>query len=191
MINTRFLSYFYYCRSSRSRFDIHSPFVYKLYSQVLKDGSQYPFYQELKNRFSSVKPIRYYRLLYRLSKYFKPEMIFFKGQEGGPEQACLYGDSECQERHTGSPGSSEFIHLAFVDLQLNEVRESGYFSKLLQHTKQDSVLVIWNLRESGMLRNEWIEIQEYPSVKVTIDLYRMGLVFFRDELSKENFVLRF
>jgi hypothetical protein len=37
----------------------------------------------------------------------------------------------------------------------------------------------------------WKEIQDHPSVIITIDLFRMGLVFFKEGLSKEDFILHF
>ena len=191
MIAGNIYHYLLYRLKARSKYDIHSPFVYKFYSQVLKDHTQYPCYVELKNRFPSVHKFKYYRLLYRLSRYLNTGKIYFKGQEDGAELSYLSGDFREIELQSGNFNISGPLNLTFIDLEHLEVVENGYFSKLLQHTNQDSVLIIWNLRESGTLRNEWKEIQKNPMVKITIDLFQVGLVFFRDELSKEDFILRF
>jgi hypothetical protein len=191
MRSCRFPGYLSFYLSSRSRFDIHSPFVYKLYSQVLKDRTPYPFYQDLENRFPMVRPVKYYKLLYRLTNYLDPETILFTGDKNGPEQVFLLGDSHTAKLETGPQNVIHSIDLAFIDLQSLEVLMNGYFSNLLQHTDKETVFIIWNLRESGLLRQEWKEIRKHPDVKVTIDLFQLGLVFFRDELSKEDFVIHF
>ena len=41
------------------------------------------------------------------------------------------------------------------------------------------------------MEEAWKVICRHPKVKVTIDIYQMGFVFFREELSKEDFILRF
>ena len=41
------------------------------------------------------------------------------------------------------------------------------------------------------MRKAWKSICAEPKVKVTLDLGRMGVVFFREELSKEDFILNF
>jgi hypothetical protein len=37
----------------------------------------------------------------------------------------------------------------------------------------------------------WNTIRQHPKVKVSIDIYYMGIVFFKEELSKEDYTLRF
>jgi hypothetical protein len=41
------------------------------------------------------------------------------------------------------------------------------------------------------MEEAWEEIKSHPKVTVTIDLFFLGLVFFRKEQVKENFCLRF
>ena len=41
------------------------------------------------------------------------------------------------------------------------------------------------------MKAAWEQIKQNPSVKVTIDLFFIGIVFFRKELSKEDFVIRY
>ena len=186
-----FYHFLLYRISTRSKFDIHSPFVYKLYSEVLKDCTQYPGYVELKQRFPAAKPFKYYRLLYRLAMYLNHETIYFNGQEDGPAYTYFFDPLKSEALHHTQFDLPDLIDLAFIDLQYLGTPENGYFSKLLQHTNKDSVLIIWNLRAQGVSGNEWEEIREDPMVKVTIDLYHLGIVFFKEELSKEDFVLRF
>jgi hypothetical protein len=56
---------------------------------------------------------------------------------------------------------------------------------------QGSVAVFDDIHWSAEMESAWKEIIAGPLVKVSIDLYQAGIVFFRSELSKEDFVLRF
>ena len=66
-----------------------------------------------------------------------------------------------------------------------------YFYQCLQHIHNDSVLIFDDIHWSGEMEQAWKEIQDHPSVTVTIDLFRMGLVFFKKGLSKEDFIIHF
>lgn len=44
---------------------------------------------------------------------------------------------------------------------------------------------------SKEMTKAWEYIKAHPSVTVTVDLFWIGLVFFRKEQVKEDFVLRF
>jgi hypothetical protein len=41
------------------------------------------------------------------------------------------------------------------------------------------------------MEDAWNTIRKHPKVKVSIDLFHMGIVFFKEELSKEDFTIRF
>src|ERR1035438_6778417 len=39
---------------AKSKFDLHSPFLYKIYSQILKDRTEYPEYRLMNNLWRSL-----------------------------------------------------------------------------------------------------------------------------------------
>jgi hypothetical protein len=41
------------------------------------------------------------------------------------------------------------------------------------------------------MQKAWNEITEYEGVTVSIDLFRIGIVFLKKELSKQKFIIRF
>ena len=67
----------------------------------------------------------------------------------------------------------------------------AYFEKCLQHIHPDTVFIFDDIHWSAGMEEAWSLIRRHPKVKVCIDLYLMGIVFFKEELSKENFTLRF
>ncbi len=40
------------------------------------------------------------------------------------------------------------------------------------------------------MEEAWEEIKKHPKVKVTIDTFQWGIVFFRKEQEKEHFIIR-
>ena len=67
----------------------------------------------------------------------------------------------------------------------------SYFEQCLQHIHPGTVFIFDDIHWSKGMEEAWKCICSHPKVKVTIDLYQMGFVLFREELSKETYVLRF
>jgi len=66
-----------------------------------------------------------------------------------------------------------------------------YFNSFLKKASDNSVFVFDDIRWSPGMYEAWQEIIKEPRATVTIDLFSMGLVFFRPGQVKEHFVLRF
>jgi len=66
-----------------------------------------------------------------------------------------------------------------------------YFRQILNHSHEGTVIVLDDIHWSVGMEKAWKAIQAFPEVMVTIDLYRMGLVFLRKSLSKQNFIIRY
>ena len=60
----------------------------------------------------------------------------------------------------------------------------------LQKAHNDSLFVFDDVHWSAEMEMAWAYIKAHPSVTVTIDLFAVGLVFFRKQQPKQNFVLR-
>ena len=65
-----------------------------------------------------------------------------------------------------------------------------YFEKLLPTTHNNSVWIFDDIHWSKEMQDAWEEIKEHPQVRVTIDTFFWGFVFFRAEQEKEHFVIR-
>ncbi|MCX6247719.1 MAG: class I SAM-dependent methyltransferase [Bacteroidetes bacterium] len=247
---------------AKSKFDLHSPFIYQFYSNVVNDKTKYPEPRQVERlrsrllkdqgyikmsdlgagagdipwchriipvtrvvRRSCVQPA-YGRFLFRMARYFKPAVMVELGTSLGISTSYLaLGNPEgvittiegCQEtaafarknfehlsllnvnQLTGPfeevlPGLLEKlgkVDLVFIDGNHRKKPSLHYFYQCLQHIHEDSVLILDDIHWSGEMEKAWKEIQEHPSVTITIDLFRMGLVFFKSGLSKEDFILRF
>jgi predicted O-methyltransferase YrrM len=102
-------------------------------------------------------------------------------QETGPFEEILPGVLE----NLGK------VDLFFIDGNHRKQPSLQYFHQCLQHIRDDSVLILDDIHWSGEMEAAWQEIKLHPSVAMTIDLFRMGLVFFRKGLSREDFIIHF
>lgn len=259
----KFISrYTHHFFQARSKFDLHSPFMYKIFSQVLKDKTDYPEYKIMNGLWSQllrdqryttrtdfgakapdfpwqkkILPVKtiakrfsvspdFGRLLFRLSRYFQPKITLELGTSlgistaymalGNPEgtiitvEGCpeIAKDAEKNfgllgirniDQRTGNfdkllldiLSEIKCLDMIFIDGNHKKDATMNYFQQFLQHIDDNSILVFDDIHWSDGMEEAWLEIKHHPRVKVTIDLFQMGLVFFRDELSKEDFILRF
>jgi len=65
-----------------------------------------------------------------------------------------------------------------------------YFELLLPSIANDSVWIFDDIHWSKDMEEAWEIIKNHPKVKVTIDTFQWGIVFFRTEQEKEHFVIR-
>jgi predicted O-methyltransferase YrrM len=65
-----------------------------------------------------------------------------------------------------------------------------YFEHCLQHIHNDSFFIFDDIHWSKQMAEAWEEIKQHPEVRVTIDTYQWGIVFFRKEQEKEHFTIR-
>jgi predicted O-methyltransferase YrrM len=65
-----------------------------------------------------------------------------------------------------------------------------YFELLLPTISNDSVWIFDDIHWSHDMEEAWEIIQKHPKVKVTIDTFQWGIVFFRSEQVKEHFTIR-
>ena len=80
--------------------------------------------------------------------------------------------------------------LLFIDGNHQKEATLSYFQKLLATVHNDSVMIFDDIHWSKDMEEAWEEIKAYPQVRVTIDTFQWGMVFFRREQEKEHFVIR-
>lgn len=84
----------------------------------------------------------------------------------------------------------EKLDLVFFDGHHNKESTISYFKSLLAYVDNDSVFVFDDIYWSKEMTEAWEYIKAHPSVKVTIDTFHLGLVFFRTEQVKQHFKIR-
>ncbi|MBE0663106.1 MAG: class I SAM-dependent methyltransferase [Bacteroidales bacterium] len=82
------------------------------------------------------------------------------------------------------------LDFAFIDGNHRKEPTLHYFNACLEKSHNGTILVFDDIYWSKGMKQAWTKIKAHPQVSVSIDLFRFGIVFFREELSKENFVIR-
>ncbi|MEN9344948.1 MAG: hypothetical protein RLZZ60_417 [Bacteroidota bacterium] len=67
----------------------------------------------------------------------------------------------------------------------------AYFESCLQKAHTGSIFVFDDIRWSDDMHLAWQKIKQHPAVTVSIDLYAIGIVFFRTEQETEHFTIRY
>jgi len=84
------------------------------------------------------------------------------------------------------------IDLVFIDGDHREEATVKYFELCLEAVNSESVIILDDIHWSSGMEKAWERIKEYSNVKLTLDLFRFGLVFFREEIySKQHFRIRY
>lgn len=65
-----------------------------------------------------------------------------------------------------------------------------YFEKCLKVAHNDSIFIFDDIYWSKQMTEAWDYIKKHPKVSITIDVFHFGIVFFRKEQAKENFIIR-
>jgi len=216
---------------------IHSPYLFEFVNGVLfnSEGLKLPAgiaaeHRKLRSEDPFVKHSsvsgKYGFLLYRISKWFRPEMIIELGtgvgistvylSSGSPEtplhsierdkeRAALAAQLICRS----SPGPVS-IHwgemeeklehilsllprrfMAFVDGNHHYEPTVEYIRKLLEKAGEESVIVMDDIYWSRGMQRAWKEVISWPEVRVSIDLFHMGVLLLRKDLPKTKIKIKF
>ncbi len=87
----------------------------------------------------------------------------------------------------------EIDSLDFVFVDGNHRKEAtlDYFRQCLPKVNENTLLIFDDIYWSKGMEEAWEEIKAHPSVSVTIDLFWIGLVYFRKGQVKEDFRIKF
>ncbi|MDQ6758099.1 MAG: class I SAM-dependent methyltransferase [Bacteroidota bacterium] len=84
------------------------------------------------------------------------------------------------------------IDLAFIDGNHRKGPTINYFYQLLNKSTDSTILIFDDIHWSAEMEDAWKELQQHPSVTLTIDIFFIGLIFFKKDFkAKQHFVIRF
>ncbi|SDX96014.1 O-methyltransferase [Hymenobacter psychrophilus] len=83
------------------------------------------------------------------------------------------------------------VDFAFFDGNHRYEPTVRYFEQLNAHRTDHSVFVLDDIHWSAEMERAWEAVRQHPDVTLTVDLFYIGLVFFRPSLPRQHFTLRF
>ncbi|MCQ2302774.1 MAG: hypothetical protein MJZ94_09155 [Bacteroidales bacterium] len=158
------------------------------------------------------------RLLYRMVRYFEPESVVSFGSLSAMNTTALaLGNLQTRvylEESTDfleSMNSMGIINVSLIQpaefdsekfKQLNtgfvlfgqdsfEDTTWDYLVDCLSHKTSESVFIFEGIHHNRDMEDAWESLQENDNVSLSIDLYEIGLVFFKLGFEKQDFVLKY
>ena len=158
------------------------------------------------------------RLLYRMVRYFEPDSVVSFGHMsalnatamalGHMQTKVYFEQSESFLETLNSMGvvnvnliqPEEFdpwrfkrLNTGFVFFSHDSFEEDtwDYLVDCLNYKTADSVFVFEGIHHNRAMEDAWEEIKANEDVSVTFDLYCVGMVFFREGIEKQDFVLKY
>ena len=192
-MNHLIISYLKFLWNSKNEHGVHSPFVFDLVTKCFYDKTKFPEYSLLKNTSKKNK------LLFRVVRYFQPKTILEIGNSTEIDTNIFSSEItkfEEFQKNKLSKNDNTFhfplltFHFIYINKSHSQKTTLDYFEMLLPTITNDSVWIINDIHESIENENFWDIIKKHPKVKVTIDTFHFGMVFFRVEQEKEHFVIR-
>ncbi|TDB64547.1 O-methyltransferase [Arundinibacter roseus] len=107
-----------------------------------------------------------------------------------PDIQCVVGNID-QTLPKWVAEQEQLVDMAFFDANHRYEPTIRYFNEVMKKASSQAVFIFDDIYWSDEMKQAWEYIKAQPDVTVTIDLFWIGLVFFRKEQVKENFVLRF
>jgi hypothetical protein len=167
--------------------------VFDLVTKCFYDKTKFPEYSHLKNNSKKNK------LFFRVLRYFQPKTILKIGNSNEIDTNMFSSEitsfEEFQKNKISKNDNAfdfRLLTFDFIYFNKNQSQKSilKYFEMLLPTITNDTVCIINDIHKSIENENTWDIIKKHPKVKVTIDTFHFGMVFFRAEQEKEHFVIR-
>lgn len=100
----------------------------------------------------------------------------------------------CSDFDSGVPKIlKNFTTLDFIFFDGNHTQKAteSYFHLCLKKAHNNSVFIFDDIHWSSEMENAWNTIKKHEKVSVSIDLFRLGILFFRPEITKGHYIIKF
>ena len=94
------------------------------------------------------------------------------------------------QQHLSAFSNTTIFDFIYFDGNHQKSATLQYFKMLLPTAHNDSVFIFDDIHLSKEMEEAWTQIKQNPKVRVTIDTFHLGLVFFRNEQAKQDFKIR-
>ena len=152
--------------TAKSRHGTHSPFVYKLVDEVIYDFSAKKVYEEIE----------------------KHRKKLFNDGKAGLNLRLAKLIYRLANNHPALTPQFDFV---YINSERTKEATLNCFYTCLPKAHEGTLLVFTDIYQSKGMKEAWEEIKVHPQVTVTIDLFWIGLVYFKKDQVKEHFKIKF
>lgn len=196
----RFVVWLRRARYSRG-FGVHSPWAYRFICYVVNEHYPYYKYEHLAEQVYGIDKTtrKLCKFYFRLANYQQAHTFV----DCYPTSSCykIYVDAGCQKtnyhRITEATSEEELIRLFSNIGEYSMVRVSlvaNYrmvVDKALDHLPLSSVLIIENIKRDRVAQKYWSELISDSRTGVSFDLYYCGVLFLKNDMVKQSYIVNF
>jgi len=81
--------------------------------------------------------------------------------------------------------------MVFIDGNHRKEPAIKYFNMIADVSDKNTVIILDDIHSCREMEEAWSFISDHHKVSVTIDIFRMGIVFFRKGLSRSHYIIRY
>lgn len=181
----------------KNEYRIHSPFVYELYTKVIRERQRSNVDYELVVRVGKMvdkkKHIlksrrRLARLFYRYAAYYEQESVVLFGKVTAMNAAAFaLGNPHSRVKVGKMCDFADTLNsLGIVNVECFAMQDELRYC--LDHRDDDASFVFEGIHDNKSAEALWNAFCEHPEVTLTIDFYHAGLILFREGMEKQHFV---
>ncbi len=85
----------------------------------------------------------------------------------------------------------EQVDLVVMDANHTMEATLTYFYLLLKRCHKDSVIILDDIHWSKEMKAAWDEIRNHPEVTCSVDLFQIGIIYFKEEIEKQHWTLTY
>jgi len=194
--------YFQFLLKSSNQHGVHSPFIYQLVTKCLYkkiDKNSWKTFQKSNNELLKNKKIKNShkkaKILLKLIHYFKPKnnLEITSSLDLAVIKHAINSSNTCVTTIANTPTE-------ISEVTLNRKFDCIYFHKnqitlktfntCLKTINNNSFFIFNDIYGSSETIKNWSSIKNHPKVKVSLDLFYFGVIFFKKEQAKEHFKIR-
>jgi len=181
-------SYLSFLIKSSTQHGVHSPFVYNLTTRCLRKKLLKNTLKEQHNNNQKKRSLSSKKetLLLNIISYFRIKKVLEITNYSKSEYIIVSENSS----KTSTSITKELVDFFFLNQISSKENLNNEFNACLKNIHNNSIVIVNNIHLNHEMEKAWKSIKENSKVTVTIDIYHFGLVFFRKEQEKEDFIIR-
>ena len=83
------------------------------------------------------------------------------------------------------------IDLLFIDANHQYQATLDYYKLAKPKTHKNSIIIFDDIHWSEGMQQAWNEIRQDPDIRLSIDIFHMGIVWFNSDIPKQHYIVAF